>query len=154
MTLFGNSNFLQALCLAVLNSLWQMAFLWVIFQVILSFRIQKPSSKTRLATIFLCTGFGWFLYTLVHHWVINPGAAKNSFIALDSFRQANMGDWNSMLTSALPWASAIYLVFLILPTIQFTRNYRYVKIIRSTGLSKANVNLRIFVQKFGDYIGI
>jgi len=154
MPLFGNSNFLQALGWAVLNSLWQMAFLWVIFQVILSFRIQKPSSKTRLATICLCTGFGWFLYTLVHHWIIEPGAAKNSFIALDSFRQANIADWNSMLISALPWASAIYLVFLILPTIQFTRNYRYVRIIRSTGLSKADVNLRIFVQKFGDYIGI
>src|SRR5205814_2441611 len=137
MPLFGNSNSLQALGWAVLNSLWQMAFLWVIFQVILSFGIHKPSSKTKLATVFVCTGFSWFLFTLVHHWIINPEAAKNSFIALDSFRQSNIGDWNSILTSALPWASTVYLLFLILPTIQFFRNYRYVKIIRTTGLSKA-----------------
>ena len=35
------TNFLQALGWAVLNSLWQMAFLWVIFQLILSFGINK-----------------------------------------------------------------------------------------------------------------
>jgi beta-lactamase regulating signal transducer with metallopeptidase domain len=154
MPLFGNSNFLQALGWAVLNSLWQMAFLWVIFQVILSFGIHKPSVKTRMATVFVCTGFSWFLFTLIHHWIINPAAAKNSFIALDSFSQTDIGDWNATLTSALPWASAVYLVFLILPTVQFFRNYRYVKIIRTTGLSKANIDLRIFVQKFADYIGI
>jgi beta-lactamase regulating signal transducer with metallopeptidase domain len=154
MPLFGNSNFLQALGWAILNSLWQMAFLWVIFQVILSFGIHKPSSKTRLATVFVFTGFVWFIFTVVHHWIIDPEAAKNSFIALDSFRQSGVDDWNSILTAALPWASAIYLLFLIVPTIQFFRNYRYVKIIRTTGLSKSNIDLRIFVQKFADYIGI
>ena len=154
MASFGESNFLQALGWAVLNSLWQMAFLWVIFQSVLSFGISKPSSKTRLATIFLCTGFSWFLFTLFHHWIIDPDAAKNSFIALDSFRQATSRDWYSVLTSALPWASAVYLLFLIVPTIQFFRNYRYVKIIRREGLSKAQIDLRIFVQKFADYIGI
>src|SRR5678816_4709492 len=89
------TNFLQALGWAVLNSLWQMAFLWVIFQVILSFGIHKPSSKTRLATVFVFTGFVWFIFTVVHHWIIDPEAAKNSFIALDSFKQSGVGDWNS-----------------------------------------------------------
>src|SRR5436853_328656 len=108
----------------------------------------------KLATIFLCTGFTWFLFTLAHHWIIDPNAAKNSIVALDSFRQTNIGDWNGILMSALPWASAVYLLFLVLPTVQFFRNYRYVKIIRRSGLSKANIDLRIFVQKFSDYIGI
>jgi len=47
----GQSNFLQALGWAVLNSLWQMAFLWVIYQLITGvFKKIKSSQKSYLAT--------------------------------------------------------------------------------------------------------
>src|SRR6266516_5478207 len=105
MAFWGDSNFLQALGWAVLNSLWQMAFLWVIFQAIISSGISKPSQKTRLATIFLFAGFLWFLVTFILHWLIDPGAAKNSFIALDSFRQSQAAECNRFLINALRWAS-------------------------------------------------
>ena len=82
---FGNSNFLQAMGWAVLNSLWQMAFLWVIFQVILSFGINKPAANSRLATILLSTGFVWFIYTLIFHWFIDPDSIKRSLLAIGSF---------------------------------------------------------------------
>ena len=101
MSLFGNSNFLQALGWAVLNSLWQMAFLWVMFQVILSFCINKSAAKSRLATFLLGLGFGWFMFTLVSHWLIDPNAAKRSLLAIGSFALAK-ANWNEELQMMLP----------------------------------------------------
>ena len=153
MSLFGNSNFLQALGWAVLNSLWQMAFLWVMFQVILSFSINKSAAKSRLATFLLGLGFCWFMFTLVSHWLIDPNAAKTSLLAIGSFTLAK-ANWNEELQMMLPYASTAYLLLLIIPTIQFIRNYGFVQKIRTSGLSKCHVDLRIFVQRFAERMGI
>ena len=158
MFLFGipitiGSNFLKALCWAVLNSLWQMAFLWVIFQVILSFGVNKPTLKSRLATILLSTGFGWFMFTLISHWLIDPDSIKRSLLAIGSF-ETGKASWNQNLQMILPYASIAYLLLLLVPAIQFIRNYRFVQIIRATGLSKCRVDLRIFVQRFAERMGI
>ncbi len=60
----GQSNFLQALGWAVLNSLWQMALLWVVYQLATAlFRINKSSQKGFLATALLFSGFAWFVFT-------------------------------------------------------------------------------------------
>src|SRR5215471_4397927 len=123
-TINVGANFLQALGWAVLNSLWQMALLWVIFQAIISSGIHRSTQKTKLATILLFTGFCWFFITFIRHWLIDPGTAKNSFIALDSFtHQATI--WNSILVNALPWTSLAYIFFLVFPLIKFFCNYKY-----------------------------
>ena len=101
----------------------------------------------------MTTGFGWFLYTLLYHWLINPDSIKSSLLAIGSFENGN-AIWNEQLKSILPLASIAYLLLLIIPTIQFIRNYRFVQIIRKTGLSKCHVDLRIFVQRFGERMGI
>ena len=60
----GQSNFLQALGWAVLNSLWQMAFLWVVYQLVTAvFKVKKSSQKGNLATGLLFGGFAWFVFT-------------------------------------------------------------------------------------------
>jgi len=147
------ANFLQALGWAVLNSLWQMAFLWVIFQVILSFGVNKPAAKSRLATFLLSIGFSLFTYTLVFHWFIDPDSIKRSLLAIGSFETSNTA-WNEKLQLMLPYASGAYLLLLIFPTMQFIRNYKFVQVIRTKGLSKCNVDLRIFVQRFAERMGI
>src|ERR1051326_2335310 len=158
MFLFGipitiGSNFLQALGWAVLNSLWQTAFLWVIFQVILSLGVSKPALKSRLATILLGTGFGWFLFTLISHWLIDPDSIKRSLLTIGSV-ETGKASWNQDLQMILPYASIAYLLLLLVPAIQFIRNYRFVQIIRVRGLSKCRVDLRIFVQRFAERMGI
>jgi beta-lactamase regulating signal transducer with metallopeptidase domain len=147
------TNFLQALGWAVLNSLWQMAFLWVIFQVILSFGISKPSAKSKLATVLVSTGFVWFMYTLIFHWFIDPDSIKRSLLTIGSFEKGNTV-WNEKLQLILPYASVIYLLLLIVPSLQFIRNYKFVRVIRTKGLSKCSVDLRIFVQRFAERMGI
>ena len=157
MYLFGipiaiGTNFLQALGWAVLNSLWQIALLWVVFQVLLSIGIQRSATKSRLATLLLGCGFAWFLFTLFSHWIVDPNAIKRSLLAIGSFN--GKAEWNEKLQMILPVASAAYLLLLIIPTTQFIRNYRFVRVIRRNGLSKCHVELRIFVQRFAERMGI
>jgi bla regulator protein BlaR1 len=153
MHLFGDSNFLQALGWAVLNSLWQIAFLWVLFQVLLSFGVDRSATKSRLATVLLGAGFSWFMYTLISHWIIDPSAIKRSLFSIGML-QNGKAEWNEQLQKILPLASAAYLFLLIIPIAQFIRNYKYVRVLRSKGLSKCHVDLRIFVQKFAERMGI
>jgi bla regulator protein blaR1 len=154
MPFIGDANFLQALGWAVLNSLWQMAFLWVVFQVVLSFGITKPSVKSRLAALTLSVGFGWFLFTLINHWFIDPLSLKRSLFTIATFEAGNSADWQDKLQLILPYASFVYLLLLSIPVFGFIRNYRFVQLIRKQGLSKADVEIRMFVKRLAERMGI
>ena len=148
----GQSNFLQALGWAVLNSLWQMALLWVVYQLIISsFKNTNSYKKSLLATTMLFTGFAWFLLTLLI--TLSDAAAVqqsyHAFVTVTGNEAVNSG-----LQKFLPFASLVYLLLLIAPILNFIRNYRYVQVIRSQGLRKANVEWRIFVQNMAAHMGI
>ncbi|MDP9231122.1 MAG: M56 family metallopeptidase [Bacteroidota bacterium] len=153
MPAIGHSSFLQSLGWAVLNSLWQMAFLWVIYQAIFSInKSAKSSQKSLMAAVMLMTGFGWFTYTLLSHWFID--ASRSTFIsntATGLIANSKINDW---LQSTLPVASVIYLVLLLLPVLRFARNYRYVQVLRNIGLNKIHVEWKIFVQRVSAQMGI
>ncbi len=148
----GQSNFLQALGWAVLNSLWQMALLWVVYQVVTAiFRKSGSSGKSMLATTLLFSGFAWFVLTFFVT-LTGPGASHDSyagFMSLD--RNEQVYSW---LYTMLPIASVAYLVLLVLPVLNFIRNYRYVQVIRRHGLRKADVKWRMFVQDVSARMGI
>lgn len=151
--IIGQANFLQALGWAVLNSLWQMALLWLLFHLITSLiRSSKATFKSSLASLLLISGFAWFLYTFFSFYN-SPGTDElilsNSF--LNQFEIQNVNSW---LEQALPVASILYLGLLVFPVAHFIRNYRYVQVIRQYGLSKADVMLRIFVKKVAVRMGI
>lgn len=152
MTALGQSNFLQALGWAVLNSLWQMALLWVIYQAITGiFRSARSSQKSALATGLLLAGFGWFAYTFFSIWASSSSheAIASGFVNINGNQQ--LDNW---LSQTLPLASVIYLVLLILPLLHFIRNYRFVQVIRHYGLTKADVQWRMFVNKVSAQMGI
>ena len=147
---FGESNFLQALGWAVLNSLWQMALLWVAYQFITGvFKVKSPAHKSMLATCFLITGFGWSLFTFVSILFSDDTVVAANLVSMEGNEQVN--DW---LRQTLPIASSIYLLLLVLPLLHFIRNYRYVQVIRHQGLSKADIDWRMFVKKIAAQLGI
>ena len=149
----GETNFLQALGWAVLNSLWQMALLWVIYQlVIVVFKNTRSSTKSSLAASLLITGFVWFIYTFISIY----SSYKANDIAISSvfINTAGNDQLNSWLNKTLPIASVIYLVLLVLPVLHFVRNYRYVQTIRNYGLAKADVQWKIFIKKVAAQLGI
>jgi len=142
MTAIGQSDLLQALGWAVFNSMWQMAILWVAYQLIIPvFRIKQSANKSSLAIFMLFAGFAWFTYTLVS----GLAASEGSYSGVMSIKtDTGLEGW---MSTTLPLASVLYLVLLIFPILNFIRNYRYVQVIRRFGLSKADVQWRMFVQK-------
>ena len=148
----NQSNFLQALGWAVLNSLWQMALLWVVYQLITAVsKTMRSSRKSLLASILAIGGFAWFLFTLVSilYKAENAVIGSAGLLNLDGNEQLN--DW---LYRTLPLASLLYIVLLVFPLLQFVRNYRYVHVIRKYGLTKATVDWRMFVKKVAAQMGI
>lgn len=159
MTGIGQANFLQALGWAVLNSLWQMALLWVIYQLITGIfstgahgKTTKPSAKSSLASIMLIAGFAWFIYTFVS--IFTSHTAVDTIISSGIVNAAGNEKLNNWLHQTLPTTSILYLVLLIFPLLHFFRNYRYVQIIRRYGLTKADVHWRMFVKKVASQMGI
>lgn len=152
MTAISQSDLMQALGWAILNSLWQMALLWILFQGIITlFKIEKPSHKTALATTLLLSGFAWFIFTFVFIWTKTYDGTITASVISGIATDERLYNW---LHTTLPIASVIYLVLLILPLIQFIRNYRFVQIIRTRGMKKIEVNWRMFVKKVAARMGI
>lgn len=149
----GQSNFLQALGWAVLNSLWQMAILWIIYQLISGiFRKAGSSQKSYLATSLIITGFTWFIYTFFS--ILATNTSGNDVIA-SGFINVNANERvNHWLNTMLPIASLVYLALLLLPLYYFTRNYRYVQAIRKHKLTKVDPQWRIFVRNVAARMGI
>lgn len=148
----GQSNFLQALGWAVLNSLWQMALLWVVYQLATAIlRTNKSSQKGFLATVLLFAGFAWFVFTFFSILADKPASETgySAFVTISGNESVN--NW---LYTMLPIASLVYLVLLTLPVLNFIRNYRYVQVIRKYGLKKADVKWRMFAQKVAAQMGI
>ncbi|HYC40727.1 MAG TPA: M56 family metallopeptidase [Chitinophagaceae bacterium] len=142
----NHTNFLESLGWAVLNSLWQMALLWILFQLIVSVHFFRASVKVSLATFFLVSGFCWFIITL---WTY-----RGNWVSTVLTHSAGNEQVYSGLRTILPTASVAYLALLVLPVARFIRNYRYVRLIRTQGLGKIDVAWRLFVQKISAHMGI
>ncbi len=152
MNAISQSDFLQALGWAVLNSLWQMALLWVVYQLLTAvLRLQKSSQRAALASSLLFAGFTWFIFTFLLILEKTPQAAGYMTLVNITSNNESLNQW---FASSLPWASVLYLVLLVLPVLNFIRNYRYVQQIRRHGLTKASVEWRMFVQKVAGHMGI
>ena len=144
-------NFLQSLGWSLINSLWQMAFLWVVYQSITaSFHKIKPAHKTSLATLLTFSGFAWFVYTFITSLV----SETNSITSFYNTGLISNDNWKYFASKVLPYASLIYLVVLVAPVWQFIRNYRFVQMIRKTGIKKIDVAWRMYVKRTSVAMGI
>lgn len=152
MIALSQSDFLQALGWAVLNSLWQMALLWIAYQLITAvLHLQKSAQRATLASALLFGGFIWFVFTFLI--VLDNKSGASGQLTLLSIA-SNNETFDQWFRSCLPWASMVYLALLIFPVLNFVRNYRYVQHIRHHGISKAGVEWRMFVQKISGHLGI
>lgn len=155
----ANSIFFEALGGSLLNSVWQMALLWIAFNFVTGFsysvlRVKNTAFKTNTALIFLVSGFVWFvitLLTLLNH----PTSAGSSINIFNSFDNLLNADTQSFLSAyVFPYLSFLYLFFLFIPVYKYIKNYRYVKFIKTHGIGKPAVDWKLFVQKNAIYAGI
>ena len=146
----NQANFLQSLGWAIINSLWQLALLWLIYQIVTSLLGKwGAASRSRLAVILLISGFGWFVYTF-----FSAMGNEDSVITYFSFSAAESMAVNNWLSRILPAASVIYLLLLFVPIFRFIRNYRYVQVIRQYGLNRPAAEWRLFVNRIAAQMGI
>ncbi|MFD2920948.1 M56 family metallopeptidase [Terrimonas rubra] len=144
------SNLLQGLGWAVLDSFWQMAIIWLVYQLITNlYKNMQAAHKSALAATSLITGFVWFVCSLAGNLVYSH---DNSFLYQVIFPgNSNFSTW---INTLLPYASIGYLLLLFVPLWQFYRNYKYVTVIRTTGLEKPAYDWRLFTSKIAAHIGI
>lgn len=145
--------FLQALGWAIFNSLWQLALLWVIHQLVMAiFPFMKAALRSRIASGLLLGGFSWFIYTLVLG--LRDKATLAHLFSASPDQDSVLGSINAAVQFSLPYASILYMALLILPLLRFTRNYRYVQVIRSNGLHKIAPEWRIFTDRIVAQMGL
>ena len=153
MNLLYQSAFLKALGWALLNSLWQMALLWLVYMA-LTKNGKKLLSRQRhsIALLSLTGGSLWFLATLV----INLYKAANGAQVITVYVTENdpayaTSFWPGIITQwfepALPFLSLAYLLAAAFLFIRFYFQYRHTQQLFTTGLQKADPEWRIFLQQ-------
>src|SRR5215210_4144904 len=112
---WSQSQFLQALGWATLNSLWQMGLLWGLFlSANFLFKFSAVAKyKAALMAIFL--GFAWFVATFVLFF-------RHSFGDY-TFFENTVPYSNDILHVSLVAASVTYLLLLSFPAFRFLKNW-------------------------------
>jgi beta-lactamase regulating signal transducer with metallopeptidase domain len=144
------TDFFQSLGHALINSLWQLALLSVVFQVWLAcFPYSKAATRSKVATWMLVSGFVWFVLSIFN----GPAIIENSDVLNTVFFQ-DSSTINKFIAQFSLYAGIIYLLLFTIPAVNFVRNVQYVNAIRKKGLQKADVPWRLFVQQISARMGI
>lgn len=159
MNLLYQSAFLKALGWALLNSLWQMALLWLVY-VALTRNGRKLLSRQRhtLALLTLAGGSLWFLVTLVMNLYEAANGPRVITLYVTENDPVATGTWPGIISHwfepALPFLSLAYLLAAAFLFIRFYFQYRHTQQLFTTGLQKAHPEWRIFLQQAVQQIGI
>lgn len=160
MNLVNQSAFLKALGWSLIDSLWQMGVLWLIY-VLLTANGKKFNARQRhnLALLSLAGGTLWFLVTLVINFyqaaaaptivtlLVNAGEA----LSAPSSLKGSIATW---LEAAMPFLSVVYLLITALLLVRFYRQYRYTRRLFHQGLQKIDPRLRVFLQEASQHMSI
>ena len=142
------SDFLQALAYALLNSIWQMGLLWL--AVVFILRIFKLSSAQKFTVAFTAQvfGFAFFIFTLLNNYNEKP---------LQIFDVSNINYINNasgFLSFAMPFIAVLYLIFFGWHIIKFIFSYRITQNLRSNNLVKIPAANRVFVEELSELFSL
>lgn len=159
------SPFLQALGFAIINSLWQFALLWLVYFLVNSILKLSSHKKYSAALLLQITGFVWFGVTLVFYYqqclnettTVVEYANQLSLRATDTAAgstKAALFAWIIKTEQFLPYLSIAYLLLLVFLSFKWLHCYQFTQQIRQNGISKINVEWRLFVQRLSEQLGI
>ena len=138
------SSFLRALGWSLIDSVWQMGILWVLYLgITANGRRFNPIKRHSLALLSIAGGSVWFLAELVFN-LFNPG--RLAFTAtretvIDKFTRYTPG-----LESVLPALALTYLLVCLVLFIRLIKQYRTTRMLTTQGLQKIRPELRLFTQ--------
>jgi len=151
--------FFQALGFAIINSIWQMALIWLVFIVLNIFFKPKAFNKYRIAVTIQLLGFIWFLLTLQFYYTTCAEAFTSSaasFIIPDQGNSFQSFLFHAIIKAEqfLPVLSIAYLLLLIILITKWLINYNITQSVCSKGLSKINFEWSVFVQQTAAQLNI
>jgi bla regulator protein blaR1 len=153
------SAFLHSLGYAIANSLWQMALLWLVVQLINSIRLLTAAARYYVAIAAQFAGFIWFIATLQFYYIncSNTLIENTANGLVQSANTVSTPGVNSVAEVILyitvkaellmPYLSFAYLSMLVFLSFRFIRVYCTTGNIRKNGLQKADAATRLFVQR-------
>ncbi len=151
LTVFDNAYFLASLGWAVANSLWQAGALWLLYKsVTVTNRNLSALFKYHLSILFLFSSFAWFVITVIQNYLL----LKNSPLAAISLYGTGKLIFLQKINVVLPYLAVIYLSLLVLFTVKFIRHYADLRFIKTKGLLKAPVDIRVFTGSIALQLGI
>jgi beta-lactamase regulating signal transducer with metallopeptidase domain len=137
MQTFFAYHFLQSLAFSLLNSLWQMAFLWIIYNIITVLFSLKPVIHFRLLITFQAVGFLWFVYTFINSFYgYNSIYYESSLIVPNPFIKEKL----------LPLSAVIYLFFVFVFVAKFLIQFYNLNDIRSKELLPVSDKWQMFIN--------
>lgn len=101
------SAVLQALGWAIADSIWQMALLWLVFQLLVALPFRKPALRHLGATIALFTGGAWFIVNVI----VKISKASSLNLYGSGSVHPTVNTW---IQAVLPYLSTAYLIVLVL----------------------------------------
>lgn len=156
------SVFLQSLGYAIAHSVWQTAFVWLLYISITGLLPLGAATKYRLGVAAQTIGFVWFLFTFQFYYQqyqqvwqpvlttaeMQPVAASGTGVLSDVLQWMLQGE------RLLPYISMAYLLLMILLCVRWFMGYRQTQLIRYQGLHKMPAEWRLFVQKIAAQLNI
>ncbi|RYF94721.1 MAG: M56 family metallopeptidase, partial [Chitinophagaceae bacterium] len=142
------SAFLRALGWSLIDSLWQMGLVWLIYLAITrNGRRYTANFRHNLALLSLAGGACWFIFTLVFNTFSGRTGLAAGFSGL-------LGKLPGTLDLVLPWLSLAYLVVIFILVIRLDKQLSYTKTLSTQGLRKAHPEIRVFLQHLAAQMGL
>lgn len=138
-------HFLQSLAFALINSIWQMAIIWIIYNIITSIFSLKPATHYNLLVATQTIGFSWFFYTFIQ--------CLNNITAI--FYENNTSFYYSIIQEKLlPIAAIIYLFFAFVFASKLLLQFYQLKNIRTNELLPISQKWQQYVYDISGKLGI
>jgi beta-lactamase regulating signal transducer with metallopeptidase domain len=173
MHLLTHSSLLRALGWSLLNSLWQMALLWLLYSVLMAV-FNKASAHARhgLAVIFVGIGVAWSGLSFIANYYFSDGSPVSAPLLNGIFSTASptgsslefsSGDPQGftlvqtiryVIDTVIPYCSSGYLSVLVFLFARYCRNYIHCRRLRTDGLTKIQPQFRVFVNETSRLMGV
>lgn len=162
---FVHSILLQSLGYAILQSMWQMALLWLLYTLIAYLFKLHSKTKYTVAACVQITGFVWFLLTIYYYLQLqNDSTQLNELNALNdnfTFVAYETNNFNGIILNSivrvekiLPYLSFAYLLILSVLFFKWSKSYSTTQRLRNKGLQKIDVQWKLFIKETAAHLGI
>lgn len=150
MNLLFQSDFLKSLGWSLLDSLWQMGILWLVYQVIARTVKMTAARRYNLALLSLQGGtllfFGGIVYRLLSGSVLQISMEKTATAVVQLPK--------NLIEQLLPFISVTYIIVAAFLLIKIFIQVNQTRTLGREGLTRVHPELRVFVQELSGRMGI